>query len=234
MSYASDDLAPVLAPQPGPGVGYRQGIIREWNPATAENVVDVAGTLLTNLPILNTNEALLLAPDDVVGILTAGPSWCILGRLTIPGTAAAASALSMVSSGIAAGVVNTAQTTTSQTYTDLATAGPSATATIRASGKCLVIVSGQIGYNIVGTRGGGAISYTASGANTLSTGSDRSVNHFMDIANAPTTLRKDQFGATFYHSGLTPGSTTFAMKYRSQQTGVTVEFADRVIVVIPL
>ena len=238
MSHASHDLAPLFALAPAAGVGYRQGIIRSWDQTNAENTVDVDGVLVENLSILNTNnDQLRLAEGDVVGILTTGgaaSSWMILGRVTIPGTPAAESLLSQVSSGIAAGVVSTAQSTSSTTYTDLATVGPSATVTIRPSGKCLVVISAQIGFTIVGTRAGGAISYVASGANTIATSPSRSVNHFLDVAGAPTLQRVDQFGATFYHSGLTPGDTTFTMKYKSQQTGVTCDFTDRVIVVWPL
>lgn len=232
----TDDLVPLLAAAPAPGLGFRQGTVLTWNQATAENTVDVGGATLTNVPILNTSEALLLGEGDVVGILTAGASWFILGRVTIPGTPEAASALTAVSSGIAAGTVSTQQTTTSTTYGDLATVGPSATVTIRATGKALVIVSAQMAYAESATQEtGAAVSFVASGANSLATSSQRSVNSWLSVGGPPASIgRTDQYGATFYLSGLNTGATTFTLKYKSQMAGKTAYFADRVIVVWPL
>ncbi|MEV5211321.1 hypothetical protein AB0K35_27995 [Micromonospora sp. NPDC053740] len=236
MTYPTDDLTPLFAAQPAATLGYRQGIVRAWNPTNAENTVEVDGTLVENLTILNTNnDALQLAPDDVVGILTTGAaasSWMILGRATTPGTPAAESLLSQVSSGIASAVINTQQSTTSGTYTDLATPGPSATVTIRATGKCLVILSSQMGYATAGSIGGCKASFVASGANTIATSGQRSINMVSSVG-APSTYRIDQFGATFYLDGLNPGATTFTMKYGAQN-GATADFSDRVIVVFPL
>lgn len=240
MSWASDDLTPVLAaPAAAPGLGSRQGIVREWNPVTAENVVEVDGVLIPNLSILNTNEASQLKAGDVVTILTTGSaasSWGILGRLTIPGTPEAASALSAVSSGINAGIVSTFEPTTSTTYTDLATPGPSATVTIRPTGKALVIVSVQLGFAELATQEtGAAVSFVASGANTIGVSPQWSVNTWLSVAGPPPSIgRTDQLGATFYVDGLNPGVTTFTLKYRTQQAGKAAKFADRVIVVWPL
>ncbi|MEU5939413.1 hypothetical protein ABZ807_09500 [Micromonospora sp. NPDC047548] len=235
MSYATDDLTPILAQQPAAGLRYRQGIIRAWNPLTAENTVDVDGVLVDNLPILNTNEAVLLAPGDVVGILATGQaagSWCILGRLTIPGTPAAASALDAVSNPIRAAVISTQESTASAVYGDLATVGPEVTVTIGRSGKCLVIISSQMGYATAAALGGCKASFVAAGANTLATSPQRSIN-MASNTGAPSTYRVDQFGATFYLSGLVAGATTFTMKYGAQ-LGVTADFSDRVLVVMPL
>lgn len=236
MTYGSDDLTPLLAQQPTTGVGYRQGIIRSWNATNAENTVEVDGILVENLPILNTNnDALQLAAGDAVGIMTTGTaasSWMILGRVTIPGTPAAESLLSQVSSGIAAGVVTTQQSTASTTYTDLATVGPSATVTIRPTGKCLVIISAQMGYATATATGGAKASFVATGANTIGTSGQRSINMGL-LTGAAGTFRVDQFGATFYLDGLNPGPTTFTMKYGAQN-GATADFSDRVLVVFPL
>src|SRR5688500_10078081 len=101
----TDDLVAALAPPPASGgaaVGYRQGVIRSYDQTTGANTVEVGGALLTNLSLLNTSEALLLTPGAVVGVLTAGPAWFILGRVTVPCTPEALSALSMISSRIVA------------------------------------------------------------------------------------------------------------------------------------
>lgn len=232
MSYGTDDLSPLFAPSTPTGAGYRQGIIRAWNPLTAENTVEVGGALVDNLPILNTTESLLLAPGDVVGILTAGPSWCILGRLTVPGTPEAASAQQALTNPIRAAVINTQESTASTTYGDLATVGPQVTVTIGRSGKCLVIINSQMGYATATDTGGCKASFVASGANTLTTSGQRSINMGLKTG-APSTYRVDQFGATFYLDGLNPGATTFTMKYGAQN-GATADFSDRVLVVMPL
>lgn len=80
----SDDLAPLFLPGTAPAVGYRQGVVVEWDGVTFANLVDVGGTEVANLPVLNSADAALIVPGDVVGILTYGSSWAILGRFTVP------------------------------------------------------------------------------------------------------------------------------------------------------
>jgi hypothetical protein len=79
----SNDLAG-LFPKPAPGVGFRQGEIISWDANTGSNQVAVAGTVLFDVPILNTGEAVALKAGHIVGLLTFGGSWFILGRITPP------------------------------------------------------------------------------------------------------------------------------------------------------
>ena len=79
----TDNLAPLFGTS-GPGVRFRQGTVQSWNPATGENTVDVAGGTLTNVPILNTGEAIALKAGHIVGLLGQGASWFIIGRVTPP------------------------------------------------------------------------------------------------------------------------------------------------------
>jgi hypothetical protein len=67
-----------------PGVGFRQGVVVTWNTATGENSVNVGGTVLQNLPILNTSESIALKPGVAVGLLQFQTSFFILGRITLP------------------------------------------------------------------------------------------------------------------------------------------------------
>jgi hypothetical protein len=243
MSYASDDLVPLLAPQPGPNVGYRQGIVVEWNSATAENVINVAGTLVPNLPILNTNEALQLSAGDVVGILTSGQgagSWAILGRLTIPGTPEAASALRVVSSRITA-AFNVGQgtlTVPQPVYTDLTgtAVGPSVTATISSSGKALVMFGCETAWGAPVAEGLGAYASVAvSGATTIAASASWGVGHDVNPVNEAETFTAGKF---HLFTGLNPGEHTFTMKYRVYTvsgTGTpTVTFREREIAVFAL
>jgi hypothetical protein len=79
----ADNLAPLFGAGP-PGVRFRQGTILTWNANTGENTVDLAGGVLTNVPILNTGEAVALKAGHVVGLLGQGTSWFIVGRVTPP------------------------------------------------------------------------------------------------------------------------------------------------------
>lgn len=81
----SDDLAPLLTPSPDKGLGFRQGKVLTFNSQTGENTIDVAGTVLTNVPVMNGSEVIALKPGHVVGLLTvASVAWFILGRILLP------------------------------------------------------------------------------------------------------------------------------------------------------
>lgn len=149
-AYGPDDLAPLLArPVPARGssnVSYRQGRIVYWNPATAENIVNVGGTDLSNLSVLNTSEALILSAGAVVGLICIEGSWAILGRLTVPGTPEAASALSSIN--VQSASITSFETTSSATYTDLATIGPTLTVNVPPTGRLLVIVGCTYSFTV--------------------------------------------------------------------------------------
>lgn len=80
----SDDLAPILAAKPPAALGFRQGVVVAWNGVTFANEVQVGDAILENLPVLNLADSAGIVPGDVVGILTFGSSWAILGRFTVP------------------------------------------------------------------------------------------------------------------------------------------------------
>lgn len=82
----ADDLTDLFAPppaSPAQPLEYRQGVIVTWNAGTAENTVQVGGTIFTNLPVF-TPAVAHMAAGVVVGLITAGPSWMILGPITDP------------------------------------------------------------------------------------------------------------------------------------------------------
>ncbi|MEV0725998.1 hypothetical protein AB0I37_24870 [Micromonospora purpureochromogenes] len=235
MSYASDDLTPMFGQSPGPALGYRQGIIVFWDPVTAENTVLVGGASVDNLPILNTNEALLLTPGSVVALLTFGHSWFILGRVTIPGTPEAASALRMVAT--AADTVATYGTTTSTSWTDLATVGPQVTVTVGASGRLLVMVTCAFDYNGADSQGGGYMSFDLAGPTPEAASEFTAVKSVFSVsdtsADVATWIVGARQTATSLREGLAPGTYTVTAKYKTH-TGDEVGFFDRDLVVIPL
>ena len=79
----TDNLAPLFGTS-GPGVRFRQGTVQSWNANTGENSIDMGGGTLTNVPILNTGEAIALKAGHIVGLLGQGASWFIIGRVTPP------------------------------------------------------------------------------------------------------------------------------------------------------
>lgn len=247
MSYASDDLTPLLAQQPAPTVGLRSGIVREWNPVTAENVIEVDGVRVENIGIFNTNEALLLQPGDVVKILTSGTgasSWGILGRFTLPGTPEAASALKMVSSRIVAARDDTMGTRNDAAYGDLTGSGvgPAVTATISSSGKALVFWSADVGAVAWRRIWTGGVSVAVSGATTRAADGAFSMGPFLEhpasgSPGAALTSGGIQCAMMHVFTGLTAGLNTFTLKYRHAAASVgegPVEFQQREIAVFAL
>lgn len=235
----SDDLVPILTKKPAPGVGYRQGVIVSYDQNTAENVVLVDGSLVENIPILNTSEAALLAADDVVGIMTVGGTWAILGRFTYPGSPEAVSSLSSLrtqSEDVAA-----SESSVTSSYLDLATVGPEVTINVGPSGRLLVTCSAE--FEAIVPKGsvvnncGAAMGYAATGANTFS-----AVDAYATIAeigydSTPTftsDLRlRTAMSRTTLRTGLTPGATTLTAKYRRYTAG-TATFTARNLTVMAL
>lgn len=87
---ANDDLTPLLLTgNTGelPDLGFHQGVILEWNVQTGENLIQVAGTPLRDIQMLNVTEALVLEPGHVVGMLRFKNTYFILGRIITPDTA---------------------------------------------------------------------------------------------------------------------------------------------------
>jgi hypothetical protein len=81
-----DDLTDLFAEppaSPAQPVEYRQGIVTVWDAGTAANTVQVGGAVFDNLPVLTASVA-HIAEGSVVALVTAGPSWMILGPITDP------------------------------------------------------------------------------------------------------------------------------------------------------
>lgn len=122
-------------------------------------------------------------------------------------------------------IVNTTETTTSSTYTDLATAGPAVTVTIGQSGMALVSISSGLNMGAAGV-GFARVGVALSGANTLAAGTNNA--YIVQTSDTPHIRN----GVAFLLTGLTAGSTTFTLKYAASAN--TATFADRAISVIPL
>ena len=123
--------------------------------------------------------------------------------------------------------VDTTESTTSTTYTDLATAGPSVTLTTGT--KALIIIT--CGYFRNGTNStSNYISTEISGASSVSPTDDRA----LFLSTTSTGNSRPELGMSFAYiiTGLTAGSNTFTLKYRT--TTGTMQAGDRLINVIDM
>jgi hypothetical protein len=123
--------------------------------------------------------------------------------------------------------VTTGQSTTSSSYTDLATSGPAVTVTTGT--KAFVIITASISNNSNGY--GSTASYAVSGATTISAQDKYSVSMRQDGTNPGRHVQKASVG--YMIENLTAGSNTFTMKYKAE-TGSTADFSDRLITVIDM
>lgn len=118
--------------------------------------------------------------------------------------------------------VATSQTTTSTSYVDLATVGPTATQDV--TERALVILSAAISNNTLDTAS--YASFDMSGANTASANDQWAL---VNDGVATNGVLRSMTAHLF--TGLSRGQTTWTAKYRvSAGTGT---FADRHMIVIP-
>ena len=117
-------------------------------------------------------------------------------------------------------IVATSETTSSTSYTDLATSGPAVTTTTGSDAIVFLYARVKNGNSTASTF----MSYAVSGATADSANDNRAL-----INVGTDTIAATAFG---FHEGLTAGSNTFTMKYRvSADTGT---YQDRRLMVIPL
>lgn len=97
--FRTEDLAPLLTPAGTPELGFRSGLVLAWNADTGANTIEVGGSTLEDVPILNTGEAIALKAGHVVALIRFRSSYFIMGRITVPGSEQFASASVSFASG---------------------------------------------------------------------------------------------------------------------------------------
>jgi hypothetical protein len=248
----SNDLVPYLGNGGGSGNSKRQGVIVSWDPDNGDNVVNVGGALLENLPFYNSTEASLLSPGDVVVVETFGGSFAILGRIFYPGTPEAVSAFQAITSRVQGATDDTDGTRNSLTFGDLTgtSVGPSVTVRIGTSGKAWVCWSAEIGQTVNGVgslqwmqKNTPHVGVEISGANTVPAVDGVALNLNLEhpAPAAPGEALSStwiQCAMTYVFVNLNPGLTTFTMKYRHdglEPVGTnTSVFRSRSLIVFPL
>lgn len=86
MSRPTDDLTDLLRYRPDDGVSFRQATILTFDIFTGLNTVQVADTVLTDVPLLGNGGLVAYFPGDTVVLVRQGASWAILGRVSTPGS----------------------------------------------------------------------------------------------------------------------------------------------------
>jgi hypothetical protein len=127
--------------------------------------------------------------------------------------------------GAVTAYVATSQTTTSTSYADLATTTDAVTITVGSSGAALVNIYSYMGNNTSPQIC--QVGFAISGATTRAASDEYSI-----LAQNQVSGWNDRRSGLFLLTGLTPGSTTFKMKYKV--SGGTGTYSDRRISVIPL
>lgn len=120
--------------------------------------------------------------------------------------------------------VNTSETTTSTSYTDLATVGP-AVSSLATGALAIVVVTGLLQNSSAGAIS--SIGVDVTGASSVSA-TDASALRY-ESGNASDLA---QMSHTILYGGLTPGANTFTCKYKCS-TG-TSTFVNRRLLIIPL
>jgi hypothetical protein len=218
---------------------YRQGTIISFNQITLENVVNVGGQNMVNLPVLGVAEAATYVPGAVVGLMIINSSWAIIGRFVVPNTPAATDAITQLSQAIVSDFIVTQESTSSAAFVDLTTIGPTVVANIKTSGRCLVFTSATIsiqpGANFP-SAWGGFVSLDVSGANTIAPTAINGSLGFIFGDNALNQSWVQSFTRMIVLSGLNPGLTTFRAKYAVNLGGPpeTALFRNRGLAVFSL
>jgi hypothetical protein len=181
--------------------------------AIAKTIVDAKGDIIVGT-----------AADTVARLASSATNGDLLTVDTSTATGLKWATPASSSPASAAARVETEQSTTSSSFTDLTTAGPEVTLTTGT--KVLVIITAEM-LNSSGTESSLA-SFAVSGASTIPAGTyDWYVRSFVGTAN-----ERVRFSAASRFAGYTAGSNTFTMKYR--RTGGTASFGQREIIVMDL
>ena len=215
-SAAARDAA-VTSPQEGNFAYLKDTNVTTYYTGSAWANLDTTG--MTN-PMTTTGDTIYSSSGSTparLGIGTTGQVLTVSGG--VPSWATASSG----APANASATVATTQTTTSATYTDLATSGPAVT--ITTGTKALVVVTARANISVSGGENC-FFSYAVSGATTIAA---------TDAVGAQESFAQNtngRYSAVSRLATLTAGSNTFTMKYR--RSAGTGEFSDREIIVIDL
>lgn len=114
------------------------------------------------------------------------------------------------------------ETTTSTTWTDLATVGPTVNATVGALGKAIVLAGAYMTSTVT--------NQTVVTGLSIDGGAPRDM---ADVGNNSSGAISGSYAGAWMATGLSPGSHQFRLKYLQSLPGATGRFAGRWVLVFP-
>lgn len=200
-------------------IGYHLGVVQAYDDTTGLNSVQILGNTFDNLRVVSAGPAVSIGVGDTVIVLRYQTQYFILGRVSAPG---AGSAMRPVAARI-----NTNETTSSTTFTDLTTVGPTVTTYIGPRRSCIVLLSATHYQN----NGSASMGFTVSGASTIPADIFRAT-WWNNVTNTNTSVSVTQVIALSAADGLNQGTNTFTAKYQKGGS-LAASFDTRTITVIP-
>lgn len=196
-------------------------------PAAFQDLAEAVDTQLDaaiGKTLLNAKGDLVVASAaDTAARLAVGSN----GQVLTADSAAAAGVKWATAASATAGsdYIATSQALASTSYADLATVGPTVTVTVGALGIAIVTLKARArgdleAYSIA------YLSFAVSGANTIAAGQENSAVGGKQAGSTSESIESALTIAVVL-TGLTPGSTTFTAKYRTDGTSDSVSFLER-------
>lgn len=124
----------------------------------------------------------------------------------------------------AVNIIDTSETTTSTTFTDLATVGP--TVTLTTGTRALIVITSYLHNSTNSTTN--FIGFEVSGATTIAADSTRCL--FLSNTSTGNARPELRYSWSYILTGLTAGSNTFTLKYRC--SGGTLNAQNRILSVV--
>lgn len=146
-------------------------------------------------------------------------------KATTPGSYFTTGAVNQIAERVpATASINTGESTTSVSFTDLATVGPSVT--VNTGVQALIIISAEINNNTASQAG--RVGVDISGATTLAPDINKILRQ-----ESSGTAEFQRCSVVYLQQGLTPGANTFKLMYSTVSTS-TSAFNYRNITVLPM
>lgn len=198
------------------------GQILSWDEISGTNTVAVNGGTIPDMRVVASGVGVAYRVGDVVNITRRGTQWFINGKVGAPGAGAGNQ---IQSADVAAN-----ETTTSTSFTNLATFGPSVTLTIGSSRRALVSISAYLSLASNDTNyAGGVMGFTVTGASSI--GVFRTIA--AEIAGGGLGVSIGRTMLFTSADGLNPGVNTFTCKYAAATSSYPATIGSRNITVIP-
>lgn len=219
----------ITGPTGGADAAWLTGTVLSWDETSQVNSVLVGQTAIPNMKTVQGGLGIQFNPGDTVMIVRKQTQYFIFGKITAPGGTNA--------NLIKSATVNTRQATSSSSFVDLGTVGPSVNVNIGSSRRALVIANAGVETPpaVTGQYLGGWFTLAVTGASTLGPSGASTpffAGGFVDW-QADGIFTCSQTWLVTAADGLNQGLNTFRMMYATPTAGQNAFFSGRNISVIP-